>query len=105
MNVGYNLRQDEIILSQTMLINGYFNNLKPMIENKYANFNTYDTTDPILTELYESIYDSHQEERQICKPESKPLTTEYKKYFNPPFPNIKMLKFTPSAPICTFEIF
>jgi hypothetical protein len=104
MNVGYNLRQDEIILSQTMLINGYFNNLKPMIENKYANFNTYDTADPILTELYESIYDSHQEERQICETESKPLTTEYKKYFNPPLQNIKMLKFAPSAPVCTFEI-
>ena len=84
MNVGYNLRQDEIILSQTMLINGYFNNLKPMIENKYANFNTYDTADPILTELYESIYDSHQEERQVCATEIKPLTTEYKKYFDPP---------------------
>jgi hypothetical protein len=104
MNVGYNLRQDEIILSQTMLISGYFNNLKPMIENKYANFNTYDTADPILTELYESIYDSHQEERQICDTEIKPLTTEYKKYFNPPLLNIKMLKFIPSAPGCTFEI-
>ena len=104
MNVGYNLRQDEIILSQTMLISGYFNNLKPMIENKYANFNTHDTADPILTELYESIYDSHQEERQICLTETKPLTTEYKKYFDPPLHNIKMLKFIPSAPICTFEI-
>jgi hypothetical protein len=104
MNVGYNLRQDEIILSQTMLISGYFNNLKPMIENKYANFNTYDTADPILTELYESIYDSHQEERQVCETEIKPLTTEYKKYFNPPLTSIKMLKFAPSAPICTFEI-
>ena len=104
MNVGYNLRQDEIILSQTMLISGYFNNLKPMIENKYANFNTHDTADPILTELYESIYDSHQEERQICLTETKPLTTEYKKYFDPPLHNIKMLKFIPSAPICTFDI-
>jgi hypothetical protein len=104
MNVAYNLRQDEIILSQTMLVSGYFNNLKPMIENKYANFNTYDTADPILTELYESIYDSHQEQRQICAPEVKPLTTEYKKYFNPPLQNIKMMKFTPSAPVCTFEI-
>ena len=104
MNVGYNLRQDEIILSQTMLISGYFNNLKPMIENKYANFNTYDTADPLLTELYESIYDSHHEERQICTTETKPLTTEYKKYFNPPLTSIKMLKFVPSAPICTFEI-
>ena len=104
MNVGYNLRQDEIILSQTMLISGYFNNLKPMIENKYANFNTHDTADPILTELYESIYDSHQEERQICSTEIKSLTTEYKKYFNPPLQNIKMLKFIPSAPICTFDI-
>ena len=87
-----------------MLINGYFNNLKPMIENKYANFNTYDTADPVLTELYESIYDSHQEERQVCATEIKPLTTEYKKYFDPPLHNIQMLKFAPSAPICTFEI-
>ena len=104
MNVAYNLRQDEIILSQTMLTTGYFNNLKPMIENKYANFNTHDTAEPILTELYESIYDSHQEERQTCVNEVKPLTTEYKKYFNPPLQSIKMLKFVPSAPVCTFEI-
>ena len=104
MNVAYNLRQDEIILSQTMLISGYFNNLKPMIENKYANFNTHDTTNPILTELYESIYDSHQEHRQTCATEIKPLTTEYKKYFNPPLQSIQMTKFAPSAPLCTFEI-
>ncbi len=104
MNVGYNLRQDEIILSQTMLISGYFNNLKPMIENKYANFNTHDTADPILTELYESIYDSHQEQRQVCATEVKQLTTEYKKYFNPPLQSIKMMRFSPSAPVCTFEI-
>jgi hypothetical protein len=104
MNVAYNLRQDEIILSQTMLISGYFNNLKPMIENKYANFNTHDTTNPILTELYESIYDSHQEHRQICATEIKPLTTEYKKYFDPPLQSIQMTKFAPSAHVCTFEI-
>ena len=104
INVKYNLRQDEIILSQSMLIDKYFDNLEPMTENKYAHFNTYDTTEPLLSEIYESIFDASVEEHVKCDPQDVQLTRNYREYFSLSPSNIKLLKFTANAPVCTFEI-
>ena len=104
INVRYNLRQDEIILSQTMLADGYFDNLEPTTENKYAHFNTYDTAEPLLTEIYENIYDASVEEHVECTREVIQLTRNYREYFSLPPSNVKLLKFNANAPVCTFEI-
>ena len=104
INVKYNLRQDEIILSQSMLIDKYFDNLEPMTENKYAHFNTYDTAEPLLTEIYESIYDASVEEHVECTKEVIQVTRNYREYFSLAPSNIKLLKFNANAPVCTFEI-
>jgi hypothetical protein len=104
INVRYNLRQDEIILSQTMLNDGYFDNLEPITENKYAHFNTYDTTEPLLSEIYESIFDASVEEHVKCDPQDVQLTRNYREYFSLAPSNIKLLKFNANAPVCTFEI-
>jgi hypothetical protein len=104
INVKYNLRQDEIILSQTMLLDGYFDNLEPVAENKYAHFNTYDTSDPLLTEIYENMYDASIEEHVTCTKDIIQLTRNYKEYFSLAPSNVKLLKFNANAPICTFEI-
>jgi hypothetical protein len=53
-NVGYNLRDNEIILVQSSLTQEYFENLIPAVTNKYMKFNSYDETQPINTQIYEN---------------------------------------------------
>ena len=105
INVKYNLREDEIILSQTMLSEDYLDNLEPVPENEYANFNTYDTAEPLLTELYESIYDTPSSQHVKCTTEKIFLTQEYRKYFSSKQTRqLEMLKFNSNSPRCSFEI-
>ena len=105
INVKYNLREDEIILSHTMLSEDYLDNLEPMPENEYANFNAYDTAEPLLTELYESIYDTPSSQHIRCTTEKTFLTQEYRKYFSSKqAQNLEMLKFNSNSPRCSFEI-
>jgi hypothetical protein len=41
-NIGYNLRDNEIILIQSLLTQDYFETLIPAITNKYTKYNSYD---------------------------------------------------------------
>jgi hypothetical protein len=105
INVKYNLREDEIILSHTMLSEDYLDNLEPVPENEYANFNTYDTAEPLLTELYESIYDTPSSQHVKCTTEKIFLTQEYRKYFtSKETRSLEMLKFSSNSSRCSFEI-
>ena len=105
INVKYNLREDEIILSHTMLSEDYLDNLEPVPENEYANFNTYDTAEPLLTELYESIYDTPSSQHVKCTMEKIFLTQEYRKYFtSKETRSLEMLKFSSNSSRCSFEI-
>jgi hypothetical protein len=103
VNVNYNLRNDEIILSQSMLMDGYFENLHPQIENKYVKFNTHDNAEPLLTELYENIYDASIDEQVSCSTDIGTLSSEFKKYFAN-YKEYQILKFNPNAPVCSFEV-
>ena len=53
-NIGYNLRDNEIIMLQSLLTNDYFETLEPAIFNKYVKFNSYDETEPIISQVYEN---------------------------------------------------
>jgi hypothetical protein len=53
-NIGYNLRENEIILLQSTLTQDYFENLIPAAINKYTKYNSYDETEPIITQVYEN---------------------------------------------------
>jgi hypothetical protein len=53
-NIGYNLKENEIILIQSTLTQEYFDNLIPAVTNKYVKFNSYDETEPIITQIYEN---------------------------------------------------
>jgi hypothetical protein len=53
-NIGYNLRDNEIILIQSSLTQEYFENLIPVVANKYVRYNSYDETQPIVTQLYDN---------------------------------------------------
>ena len=53
-NIGYNLRDNEIIMLQSLLTPEYFETLIPAIINKYVQFNSYDGTEPIISQIYEN---------------------------------------------------
>ena len=52
--IGYNLRNDEIILVQSLLNKQYFSGLVPKITNSFAKYNTYDNTNPMETQTYDN---------------------------------------------------
>jgi len=53
-NIGYNLRDNEIILIQSVLTQEYFDNLIPAVTNKYVKYNSYDETEPIISQTYDN---------------------------------------------------
>ena len=53
-NVGYNLRDNEIILIQSLLTQDYFETLIPAVINKYTKYNSYDEAQPIITQVYDN---------------------------------------------------
>jgi hypothetical protein len=53
-NIGYNLRDNEIIIVQSTLTQEYFEGLIPAVTNKYIKTNSYDETQPLITQVYEN---------------------------------------------------
>ena len=56
--VKYNLRDNEIILIQSLLTQEYFETLIPAITNKYIKYNSYDEAQPLESQLYENTIPS-----------------------------------------------
>ena len=54
-SLGYNLKDDEIIVIQSLLTSEYFDGLIPETINKYVAYNTYDTANPIISQVYDNI--------------------------------------------------
>jgi hypothetical protein len=52
--LGYNLRDNEIIVIQSLLNAEYFEGLVPAEINSYAKYNSYDTAEPIISQNYEN---------------------------------------------------
>jgi len=50
--VKYDLREDEVILLQSLLTPAYFDDLIPRADNPYIAYNTYDTAEPYETQRY-----------------------------------------------------
>ena len=57
-NIGYNLRDNEIIMLQSLLTQEYFENIIPSVLNKYVNYNSYDEAQPIVSQFYDNIVPS-----------------------------------------------
>jgi hypothetical protein len=57
-NISYNLRENEIIMIQSLLTQEYFETLIPTVLNKYVKNNSYDETEPIITQIYENTIPS-----------------------------------------------
>jgi hypothetical protein len=105
-NIGYNLREDEIILVQSTLTQEYFDNLIPVVTNKYVKYNSYDETEPIITQVYENnipfLHKSiGRKNEMICdKVENNHITsTLFKKCFPKNYTEIEYSKYN----FCTFN--
>jgi hypothetical protein len=57
-NIGYNLRDNEIIMLQSLLTQDYFENIIPVIINKYVKHNSYDEAEPIISQPYDNVVPS-----------------------------------------------
>ena len=58
IDVKYNLREDEIILLQSLITQEYFSDLVPDIKNRYANIsNSYDIINPLDKQPYSNVID------------------------------------------------
>ena len=53
-SIGYNLRENEFILIQSLLTQEYFESLTPEVTNKYIQYNSHDETQPMLTQTYDN---------------------------------------------------
>ena len=67
-SVSYNLNDNEIILLSSLLNQDYFRDLVPVINNSYITSNTYDTANPIKSQVYSSIIDTdNKQSNSDCK--------------------------------------
>ena len=57
-NIGYNLRDNEIILIQSLLTQDYFESLIPARMNKYTKYSSYDEIQPVKTQVYDNLIPS-----------------------------------------------
>jgi hypothetical protein len=85
----YNLKEDEIIILQTLLNNEYFENLIPTEINEYAKYNTFDSAEPIISHLFSNevkINDNNQvsESRDCVASKTNKITS---KVWNHCFPS------------------
>ena len=106
-NIGYNLRDNEIIMVQSLLTQEYFENLTPAPINKYVYFNSYDEALPIITQPYDNVIPSlnhaigKNAERTCQKSEKGHITsTFWKKGFPESFKEVVYGK----SSYCTFIV-
>ena len=112
-NIKYNLRDDEIILLQSLLTQDYFDDLTPSIQNQFVKNNSYDTVNPI-----ESLPYDNEIKVLVKKSDIQEVLDEIKCNVGEPKligGNIKKRKFFPietttetkfgnEPPLCTFDI-
>jgi len=92
-SLGYNLRDDEIILIQSLLDKEYFEGLVPAVINKYVKNNNYDNAEPLESQVYDNNIKLNNQLANIQENEvdgvdiveEKITSTFWKKCFPPTF--------------------
>ena len=64
-SLNYNLREDEIIVIQSLLTKDYFDGLVPAEINKYVKYNAYDNADPKISQIYENTLELNKDMKII----------------------------------------
>jgi hypothetical protein len=103
-NVGYNLRDNEIIMLQSLLTQDYFENIIPVVINKYVKQISYDEAEPIITQPYDNVVPSlneaiGRENTNECQTSKKKISSgKWSKCFPDNFKEIQYGK----SNYCTF---
>ena len=105
--VKYNLKDNEIILLQSLLTQDYFEDLIAMSENSYIKNNSYETAEPLESQTYsDEIKDKkaiqRTEQRSCPKPTIAKVAGKWEKVFPP---ESKELVFPDNPKNCTFDTF
>jgi hypothetical protein len=75
-NIGYNLRDDEMILIQSLLTQDYFESLVPAVRNKYTKYTSHDEVEPVKTQVYDNVIESLEyQPESICETSIKTSIT------------------------------
>jgi hypothetical protein len=105
----YNLRENEIILSQSLLTQDYFENISAAKVNAYIKFNTFDTTLPVIGQKYlnvESYENVMEQPAEVIEDNCGMVVKEYiaSKYWNAFFPlNSKEHVYAVNPKFCSFK--
>ena len=105
-DLKYNLRDDEIILLQSLLTQDYFEDLVPAPINTFIKYNTYDTTQPLKTQAYSMAMEMDtteavQDSAECAKPKKSQVSGKWRNAF--PDGSVE-LAFANSPNLCTFEL-
>jgi len=108
----YNLRENEIILLQSLLTQEYFEDIVAAPMNQYITSNAYDTTQPITAQKYSNVETFESFNQPANLTEDQCSTAIIKKdhissdYWRKVFaPNYKEVIFQSSPKICSFNAF
>ena len=105
-NIGYNLRDNEIILIQSLLTQDYFESLIPATMNKYTKYSSYDEIQPVKTQVYDNLipsldYAIGRKNEAVCETEIKDnITSSIWKLCFPD--NYKEIVYNKNN-VCTFQ--
>jgi hypothetical protein len=103
-NIGYNLKNDEIIMIQSLLKEYFELNLVPSITNQYVKYNSYDEAEPALTQVYENVVFSKEPEEvtKTCMPKTGEKITS--SLWRAVFPDTYKENGYGKTRICTFTV-
>ena len=110
----YNLRENEIILLQSLLTQEYFENINASPVNQYITLNSYDTTQPVKAQNYsntESFEAFNKFEAQDIPNDTCSKALIYKEtitsdYWHKVFPgNYKEIVYQSDPKVCSFSAF
>lgn len=101
--IKYNLKEDEVILVQSLLTQEYFDDLIPRNHNPYIQTTTYETTQPLHSERYSNVIIPTTKSVHVSCPPPKLMTLSSK--WKGKFPPESMeLKFSNNSNLCSFDI-
>ena len=90
-SISYNLNENEIILLSSLLNQDYFKDLVPVINNSYITSNTYDTANPIKSQVYSSLIDSDNKQivSSCVTKDNDKISGKWQSYFDKDFKEIE----------------
>ena len=109
-NIGYNLRDNEIILLQSLITQEYFETFVPATINKYITNNSYDEAKPQISQVYDNVVTNienlteektEQTETTTCKKDKPKISSSLWKTRFPG--NYKETQYDKNVS-CTFDV-